>query len=118
MPDTRNSTESLLVEVERQLDAVDAGLLASDPAGLPGSCTDLRDVAVTFARVLEAALSAEVFDHAFRRRIDAVAQRLATQRQSIARRNVVVERALASIFRPQGDSTYVKPGGRAAFAAH
>lgn len=118
MPDTRNSTESLLVEVERQLDVVDAGLLAAEPAGLQSACNDLRDVAVSFARVLEAALSAEVFDQAFRRRIDAVAQRLATQRQSIARRNVVVERALASIFSPAADATYGRTGERAVFAAH
>lgn len=118
MPDTRNSTESLLVEVERQLDVVDAGLLASDPTGLPGACAELREVAVSFARVLEAALSAEVFDHAFRRRVDAVAQRLATQRQSIARRNVSVERALAAIFRPQADATYGRAGERPAFATH
>jgi hypothetical protein len=118
VPDTRNSAESLLGEVERQLDVVDAGLLASDPAGLPGSSTDLRDVAVAFSRVLEAALSAEAFDPAFRRRVEAVAQRLATQRQSIARRNVVVERALASIFRPQAEATYAKVGERPAFAGH
>lgn len=119
MPDTRNSTESLLVEVERQLDVVDAGLLAAEPTGLQGACNELRDIAVSFARVLEAALSAEVFDQAFRRRIDAVAQRLATQRQSIARRNVVVERALASIFRPAADATYARPGDqRPVFATH
>lgn len=118
MPDTRNSTETLLVELERQLDVVDADLLAAEPTGLANACADLRELAVSFARVLEAALSAEVFDHAFRRRIDAVAQRLATQRQSIARRNVVVERALASIFRPQADATYGRTGERAAFASH
>ena len=118
MPDTRNATETLLVEVERQLDAVDAGLLGTEPTGLPGACAELRETAVAFARVLEAALSAEVFDHAFRRRIDAVAQRLATQRQSIARRNVVVERALASIFRPQAEATYARPGEHPVFATH
>ncbi len=118
MPDTRSSTESMLVEVERQLDSVDAGLMAAEPSGLQSACNELRDVAVAFARVLEAALSAEVFDQAFRRRIEAVAQRLATLRQSIARRNVVVERALASIFRPSAEGTYTRPGERPVFATH
>ena len=118
MPDTRNSAESLLVEVEQQLDVVDAGLMAGEPDALQRACAALREVALSFARVLEAALSAEVFDHAFRRRIDAVAQRLATQRQSIARRSVVVERALASIFRPQADATYARLGDRPTFASH
>jgi hypothetical protein len=106
VPDTRNSTEALLIDVERQLDVVDAQLLEAEPTGLAAACTELRRVAIAFSRVLEAALSAEVWDHAFRRRIDAVAHRLATQRQSLARRNVVVERALASIMRPRAEPTY------------
>jgi len=118
MPDTRNSAQSLLVEVERQLDAVDASLLSSDPATLPGASAELRDAAVAFSRALGAALSAEAFDPAFRRRIDAVAQRLAAQREGIARRTVVVDRALASIFRPQPEATYARVGARPAFAAH
>lgn len=106
MPDTRNSTEALLTHVERQLDVVDAQLLADEPEELPAACTELRRVTIAFSGVLEAALSAEVWDHAFRRRIDAVAHRLATQRQSLARRNVMVERALASIMRPRPEPTY------------
>ncbi|MBU1443364.1 MAG: hypothetical protein KJ832_18975 [Gammaproteobacteria bacterium] len=118
MPDTRSSVETLLVDVERQLDQVDAGLMATEPSGLQAACTDLRSVAVAFARMLEAALSAEAFDHAFRRRIEAVAQRLATQREALARRNFVVERALASIMRrAQGDATYSVPGERSSFGA-
>lgn len=106
MPDTRNSTETLLTDVERQLDVVDAQLLSEEPSGLQPACTELRRVSIAFARVLEAALSAEVWDHAFRRRVDAVAQRLATQRQCLARRSVMVERALASIMGPRKEATY------------
>ena len=109
MPDTRHTAESLLLTVEQALDVVDAGLMAAEPGELPVASRRLRDVTLAFSRALEAALSAEVFDHAFRRRVEAVAQRLATQRQSIARRNVGVERALASIFRPMGEATYARP---------
>ena len=117
MPDTRSSTEMLLVEVERQLDAVDSCLLLADPAALPAACTDLRGVAVAFARVLESALSAEIFDYGFRRRIEAVSQRLDTQRTNLARRSVTVDRALASIMRPKTHATYSVPGERMTFAA-
>ena len=50
--------------------------------------------------------------------LNALVQRNATQRQSIARRTVVVERALASIFRPQTDATYARLGDRPSFASH
>ena len=117
MPDSRQSTESLLIDVERQLDDVDSALLAAEPTRLQEACTALRQLAIAFARVLESALSAETFDQVFRRRIEAVAERLNTQRVSLARRSVVVERALASIMRPSADATYSVPGGRAAFGA-
>ncbi|VWX60252.1 conserved hypothetical protein [Burkholderiales bacterium 8X] len=117
MPDSRQSTEALLVDVERQLDEVDAALLADEPTRLQEACSSLRGVAISFARMLEAALSAEVFDAGFKRRVEAVAERLNTQRTSLARRSVVVERALASIMRPSGDATYSVPGSRAAFGA-
>jgi hypothetical protein len=118
MPDTRHSTEILLLAVEQQLDSVDAALLADQVEDLPRCSARLREVTVSFARALEAALSAEVFDSAFRRRIEAAAERLATQRQSIARRNVGVERTLASIFGRAAPATYAFPGERPAFAAH
>jgi len=117
MPDTRDTTEALLAEVERDLDAVAASLLNDEPAQLEAACQSLRGVAVRFAGVLEAALSAEVFDPAFRRRIEAVAARLAVQRDSVARRNVVVERALASLMRRHTDPTYAPPGLRPGFGA-
>lgn len=117
MPDSRHSTELLLVDVERQLDIVDTALLDAQPSDLPEACAGLRRLSIAFARVLEAALSAEAFDNSFRLRIEAVAERLATQRSSLARRSVFVERALASIMRPRVDATYTMSGERRAFAA-
>jgi len=117
MPDSRHSTELLLIDVERQLDVVDAALLAAQPGDLPEACAGLRRLAISFARVLESALSAEAFDHGFRLRIEAVAERLATQCSSLARRSVFVERALASIMRPRVDATYSMSGERRVFAA-
>ena len=118
MPDTRESTVSLLIEVEQQLQAVDAGLHQSDPTALQTACAELRRAALGFAAVLEAALSAEVFDPSFRRRVEAVAQRLALQRESLARRNVVVERALAALMRRHAGPTYVMPGHARLLGAH
>lgn len=118
MPDTRESTVSLLVEVEQQLAAVDAGLHEPDPTALQAACVELRRAALGFAAALEAALSAEVFDPSFRRRVEAVAQRLALQRESLARRNVVVERALASLMRRHVGPTYAMPGHAQMLGAH
>jgi hypothetical protein len=118
MPDTRESTVQLLVDVEQQLEAVDSGLREADPAALQAACVELRRAALDFAAVLEAALSAEVFDVPFRGRVEAVAQRLALQRESLARRNVVVERALASIMRRHAGPTYSIPGRAQALGIH
>lgn len=118
MPDTRQSAEALLSDVERQLDAVDVALLESNPADLGIASAGVRRIAVAFVEVLESALSAEAFDPFFRSRVEAVTRRLAMQRENIARRNVVVERALASLMRPAPVVTYAIPGARALAAAH
>jgi len=117
MPDTRDSAVTLLERVEAQLAAVDLGLHEADPSALEAACADMRRAALDFAGVLEAALSAEAFDAEFRHRVEAVAQRLALQRESVARRNMVVERALASIMRRHTDPTYTVPG-RTQVVAH
>ena len=118
MPDTRESTVRLLIEVEQQLEAVDSGLREADPSALQAACTELRRASLDFASVLEAALSAEAFDPPIRGRIEAVARRLALQRESLARRNVVVERALASIMRRHAGPTYSVPGRAQALGVH
>lgn len=116
MPDTRASVDLLLGEVEQQLDGVDAGLRCDEPSGLMQASAELRRVAAGFARALEAALSAEATDAEFRGRIEAVARRLALQRDSVARRAVVVDRSLASLLGPRPDATYSMPGERKVFA--
>lgn len=119
MPDTRESAFGLLIEVEQRLAAVDAGLHAPDPAALQAACVELRHATLTFAGVLEAALSAEAFDPPFRRRVETVAQHLAQQREALARRNVVVEQALASLMRRHVGPTYAMPGrAQQALGAH
>ncbi len=110
MPDSRLSTEALLGDVETQLEAVDQHLMEGDALALQGATTQLRQVSLAFARVLEAALSAEVFDLPFRQRIECVAGRLSQQREHLARRNALVERALASLLRPAQAPTYTIPG--------
>lgn len=113
MPDTRHSAEALLSDVEDRLDAVDTGILAAEPVQLQAASTELRSVSRAFAEALAAALSAEAFDAEFRRRIETVAQRMANQREQIARRNVVVMRALESIMPKPAGVTYSRPGVRA-----
>ncbi|MGI4779796.1 MAG: hypothetical protein ACRYGA_17045 [Janthinobacterium lividum] len=118
MPDTYQSAEALLVDVERQLDAVDAALLAAHPADLGEVSAGVRRIAVSFVEVLESVLSAEAFDTTFRDRIETVTHRLAMQREGLARRSALVERALASLMRPLPPSTYVIPGARALTTTH
>jgi hypothetical protein len=116
MPDTLQSTQSMLSAVERQLDLVDAALVDGDAVRLGVACADIRIASLAFAGALESALSAEAFDREFRTRIEAVARRLSMQRTGLARRNVVVERALASLIKPRPSATYVMPGSPASSA--
>lgn len=117
MTDARNCAEALLTDLEAQLARVDSGLLAADPVALRGACAELRHGALAFAHAVEASLDVARIDPALRRRIERVAQRLSSQRTSLARRSVIVERSLASILGPQPNATYSVPGGRMAFGA-
>ena len=45
-----------------------------------------------------------------------MAQRLSNQRDSVARRTVIVDRSLASLLGPRPDATYTMPGERRVFA--
>ena len=118
MPDTCQSAEALLSDVERQLDAVDAALLEADPADLGEASAGVRRITVAFVATLESALSAEAFDPVFRSRVETVTYRLSMQREGLARRSAMVERTLASIMRPSPVVTYAVPGARALAGAH
>ena len=118
MPDTLDSTQRLLAAVERQLDLVDAVLVDGDAVRLGAACTDIRIASLAFAGALESALSAEAFDREFRERIESVARRLSLQRSGVARRSVVVERALASLIKPRASVTYVMPGWTGQFTGN
>ena len=116
MPGTCNAAESLLLDVERRLSLVDACLLKAEPSGLEDACIELRRATIAFANALQVALAAGARDSALRRHINAVAQRLGEQRTCVARRSVVVERALRSVLRPQQPAaTYRVPNQRSAF---
>lgn len=118
MPDTRESVELLLSDVEQQLDQVDTALLGSDPSRMGELCADVRRAAIAFSGALQAALSAEAFDTGFRGRIETVARRLALQREGLARRSASVDRVLASLVRPAPSPTYSMPGARGMASAH
>ena len=105
----------LLCNVERQLDVVDSSLLSFEPDFLTAACSELCRAAMDYVRVLESALSLQISDRAMGRRVEAVARRLKLQRASLARRGVVVDRALACIMPAQADVTYSIPGERMAF---
>lgn len=115
MSATGNATESLLLDVERRLALVDACLLATVPNGLEDACAELRQATVAFAHALQAALAAGARDIALRQHINTIAQRLDEQRTCLARRSVMVERALGSMLRPQPAVTYRMPNQRTVF---
>ncbi|MEO8248640.1 MAG: hypothetical protein ABI589_04650 [Burkholderiales bacterium] len=111
----RIGADTLLCNLERQLEVVDSSLLSFEPDALTAACGELCHAAVDYARVLESLLSTRTLDRALGRRIEAISRRLKLQRASLARRSIVVDRALASIMRTPPDATYSMPGERMAF---
>lgn len=107
----------LLQNIERRLKAVDARLLAPGPAGLEAACIELRDATVAFAKMLETTGTNGTRRAALDARIATIAQRLHDQRTCVARRGVVVERALDSILRRPQAPTYRINGERMKFDA-
>ncbi len=120
-PIDAHQAQSLLQELERRLGSVDAQLLAAEPAGLERACAELRDGSFALADLMTLigsppSGSEAASGQALRKRLDALAQRLLDQRNSLARRSVVVDRTLDSILRPHGEVTYRIPGERGTFS--
>ncbi|MDA7415247.1 hypothetical protein PGB34_02615 [Xenophilus arseniciresistens] len=118
MSDLSSAQEALLGQVEQQLAVVDRCLLADDPDALDRAAAELRQLSVGFAQALGAQLSAASLSPALRSRIEAVGQRLDLQRESLARRSVRVDRALASLMGPAVSVTYSMPGRSSSFGVH
>lgn len=106
--------EAALHTVEQQLEKVSAALLAADPLQLEQCCAQLRLDLATLAQA-SSALKGQPWPEALRPRMQALSNRLAMQRDQLARLGALVDRQVASIL-PSAEQTptYGQPGSQAA----
>lgn len=99
-----------LEAVEKQLEDVSAAMLAGDPVALEQCSAQLRLAIAGFSQVMESVrgrpLPADIAA-----RIQRASERLAMQRDNLARVAAVVDRQVASVLPPADNtSTYGKTG--------
>lgn len=97
--------ERSLAEVEQLLGAMAARLVSGDAPALQDEATALRDAIAALANAGRTEPTATLQQPAIRARLQAVSHALVRQRENLARRAVIHDRALAAVL-PQQDVTY------------
>ena len=110
---TPHGLESSLLRVEQLLEEVSAALIAGEPLVLEAASTALRQAMADMAVWGRTPAGLQSLDASMRRRLEKVSLTLSQQRANLARRAVVVDRALATVL-PQVQSAATYSGGKAA----
>ena len=103
-----------LNEVETLLDTMGALLVRGDAPAFELTATALRQAMLELAHATALEPSPTSLDAATRARLQSVSRLLVRQRDNLARRSVVAERALATVL-PHPSVTYSRPGRAALF---
>jgi hypothetical protein len=102
--------DASLTEVEQLLEKVSAALLSGDAPQLELHSKALRE-AMTAMSTMAASQKAVLFGNpAMKERIARVSLAMARQREGMARRAVLVDRALSAVLPPAESSTYAGVG--------
>jgi hypothetical protein len=110
--------DDALTAVEQQLGAVTEALRTGEPVALESAAQQLRSVSVAMSQTLGAAIAGGKLERPMADRVRRVAQQMNLQREQLARRSLLVERALATVLphAPIGDgATYSRDAGPGKF---
>jgi hypothetical protein len=99
-----------MLRVEQMLEDVSAALLAGEPLVLEAASTALRQAMAELSA--QGRSTGGLLDADLRQRLEKVSRTLAQQRSNLARRAVVVDRALATVL-PQAQQPGTYSGGKA-----
>nr|WP_315245457.1 hypothetical protein [uncultured Albidiferax sp.] len=108
-----HSLETSLQRVEQLLEDVSAALIAGEPLVLEAASTALRQAMADMAVWGRTPGGLQSLNADMRRRLEKVSLTLSQQRANLARRAVVVDRALATVL-PQVQAPGTYSGGKAA----
>lgn len=109
---TSHGLEASLLRVELLLKEVSAALIAGEPLVLETTSTALRQAMADMAVWGRTPGALHSLDANTRRRLEKVSLTLSQQRANLARRAVVVDRALATVL-PQAQPAATYSGGKA-----
>lgn len=104
--------EASLQRVEQLLEEVSSALVAGEPVVLQAASTALRQAMADMAVSGRTPAAVQSLDASMRRRLEKVSLALSQQRANLARRAVVVDRALATVL-PQAQPAATYSGGKA-----
>jgi hypothetical protein len=103
--------EKPLSQIESQYNAVAAAVSSGDPVSLDAASIALRQAAVDFSGLLQALPADALSANELKLRLKKLGRGLASQREGLIRRTVVVERALHAMVPGARESTYAQSGG-------
>jgi hypothetical protein len=106
MSQPRVQFDSSLTEVEQLLEQVSAALLSGDPGALETHSRALREAMMAFSSMAASQKAVLFGNPALAQRVTNVSLALARQREGLARRAVIVDRALGTILPRDEVSTY------------
>lgn len=103
--------EKALTEVELHFNDVAAALVSGEPLALATASAALRQSAMDLSALLQHLAPADLKDKNLKLRLKRLTDGMATQRESLIRRTVLVERGLHAIVPATRDATYAKTSG-------
>lgn len=105
------SLQSQLGQLESQLTAVSDAVLQTNTADLLNAASELQTVAVAFSTALSTMALELKASSSHQHRVQAIAAKLVSLRDALARQNIGVERALAALIPASQACTYAPKTG-------
>ena len=103
--------ENALSGVELCSTEVSAALVSGDPLALLSASSALRQAALDFSQLLQDLTPADLKNRDLKTRLKKLADGMASQRENLLRRSVLVERALNAIMPATLNTTYTQAAG-------
>lgn len=103
--------EDALLNVEQRLNAVSAVLMSGEAVALETSSAALRQAAIDFSVVIKGLSAKDLDDERFKLRLKKIASGIASQRESLIRRTVLVDMALNTVVPATQSTTYAQVAG-------
>ncbi|MGA0571395.1 hypothetical protein ACO2Q9_11815 [Variovorax sp. VNK109] len=108
-----SDAESALVRVEQQIEVVGDAVRTGEPEKLEMASHQLRNAALALSHVLDASPSAMHLARPLAQRLDQAVRLIGLQREQLARRSALVERALSTVLpeAPMSANAVYAPAG-------